>query len=168
MLRRTSGARPLIALLAAVALVFLVPACRAAEGYGDHTYSGKGTWRITHDTLIGDARVVVNGDIIVSEGAKLLLLDTTLLINCSYPGQYRVLVEPGAQLKMSNSYIIPVNTTNPFLFDVQREPSGWTLDPQAAFIVGAMLGLGVGFPVGIAATAYAYKRWFSRNLPPPV
>ncbi len=168
MLRRTSGVRPLIAILVALALVSFVPASKASEGYGDYTYSGKGTWKITHDTLIGDARVVVNGDIIVGEGARLLLLDTTLMINCSYPNQYHVVVEPGAELKMVDSSIVPVNATNSFLFDVQRVPSGWTLDPQAAFIVGAMLGLGVGFPVGIAATAYAYKRWFSRNLPPPV
>jgi hypothetical protein len=35
-------------------------------------------------------------------------------------------------------------------------------------MLGAMVGAGLGFPLGIGATAYAYKRWFSRNLPPPV
>lgn len=168
MLRRTCGKRPLIALLAVLALVSLVPAGEAVEGYGDYTYSGKGTWTITRNTMIGDARVVVNGDIIVEEGARLLLLDTTLVINCSYPNQYRVVVRPGAELKMVDSSIVPANATNGFMFEVERAASGWTLDPQAAFLVGTMLGIGLGFPVGIAATAYAYKRWFSRNLPPPV
>lgn len=69
---------------------------------------------------------------------------------------------------MVASSIIPVNETNGYRLVVERRSDLWQLSPEATFMLGAMVGAGVGFPLGIGATAYAYKRWFSRNLPPPV
>ena len=168
MTERIRVTRLIAAVLAALILLAVVPAVAPAEGYGDNHCPARGTWRISQKTMVADETIVVTGDIEIVEGAHLLLLDTTLIMNCSYPNQYRVVVRPGASLEMVNSYILPMNETNSFKFQVEPDPSGWTIDPQAAFIIGTFVGIGVGFPLGITSTAYAYKRWFSRNLPPPV
>jgi hypothetical protein len=168
MAERTFRARALTALLAALALLALVPAGSTASGSGDYPYSGHGSWRITRDTLVSGEVIVVNGDLIIEEGGGLVLLDSTIVMNCSYPGQYKVVIRPGGTLDMGSSAIQPANSTNTYRFVVERAESGWLLDPQAAFFIGGMAGLGLGFPLGIVATAYSYKRWFSRNLPPPV
>jgi hypothetical protein len=168
MAERTIRARALTALLAALALLALAPAGSTATGSGDYPYSGHGSWRITKDTLVSSEVIVLNGDLVIDEGAKLVLLDSTIYINCSYPGQYRVLIHPGGILEMAQSSILPVNSSNSYRLMVERAPSGWLLDPKAAFFIGGMVGLGLGFPLGIVATAYSYKRLFSRNLPPPV
>jgi len=156
------------ALLVALALLVLVPAGSTASGSGDFPYKGQGTWRITRDTLVSNEVITVNGDLVIEEGARLVLLDSTIIMNCTYPGQYRVVIRPGGILDMAGSSIEPANRTNNYRFVVERAPSGWLLDPKAAFFIGGLLGLGLGFPLGIVATAYSYKRWFSRNLPPPV
>jgi hypothetical protein len=158
----------LTALLAALALVALVPAGSMAAGSGDYPYKGHGAWRISRDTMVSGEVITVNGDIIIEEGARLLLLDSTILINCSYPGQFRILIRSGGILDMAQSTIVPANHSNGFRLVIERAPSGWLLDPKAAFFIGGLVGLGLGFPLGIVATAYSYKRWFSRNLPPPV
>lgn len=168
MAERRLRARALTALLAALALIALVPAGSTATGSGDYPYKGHGAWRITRDTLVSSEVIVVNGDLVIDEGAKLVLLDSTIYINCTYPGQYRVLIHPGGILEMAQSSILPVNASNSYRLTVERAPSGWLLDPKAAFFIGGLVGLGLAFPLGIVATAYSYKRWFSRNLPPPV
>jgi hypothetical protein len=156
------------ALLVALALLVLVPAGSTASGSGDFPYKGQGTWRITRDTLVSNEVITVNGDLVIEEGARLVLLDSTIIMNCTYPGQFRVVIRPGGILDMAGSSIEPANRTNNYRFVVERAPSGWLLDPKAAFFIGGLVGLGLGFPLGIVATAYSYKRWFSRNLPPPV
>jgi hypothetical protein len=154
--------------LRARALTALLVAKASASGSGDYPYNGQGTWRITKETLVSNEVIVVNGDLIIDEGARLVLLDSTIIMNCSYPSQYRVVIHPGGILDMASSSIEPANKTNNYRLVVERAPSGWLLDPKAAFFIGGLVGLGLGFPLGIVATAYSYKRWFSRNLPPPV
>jgi len=168
MRERTFRARALPALLAAMVIILLVPAGATSTGSGNYPYSGHGTWRITVDTLVSGEDVVVSGDLVIEEGARLVLLDSTILMNCSYPVQYKVVIRHGGILDMAGSSIEPVNRSNSYRLVIERPPSGWLLDPKAAFFIGGMVGLGLGFPLGILATAYSYKRWFSRNLPPPV
>ena len=155
-------------MMAALAFLMVMPGGAVATGSGDYPYKGQGTWRIARDTMVSSEVVVVNGDIVIEEGARLLLLDSTIRMNCTYPGQYRILIRPGGILDMAQSSIEPVNRSNGYRLVIERAPSGWLLDPKAAFFIGGMVGLGLGFPLGILATAYSYKRWFSRNLPPPV
>ncbi len=158
-----------LAILAALAILLLSTAGASAAGSGDFPYKGHGTWRITGETTVSNEVIVVNGDLVIEEGARLVLLDTTIMMNCSYPGQYKVVVRPGGTLDIAaSSSIQPVNSSNNFRFVIEPTPSGWLLDPKAAFFIGGLVGLGLGFPLGILATAYSYKRWFSRNLPPPV
>lgn len=166
--KRIFGPRAVPALLAALVLCTLVPGGAVASGSGDYPYKGQGTWTITRNTMVSSEVVVVNGDIVIEEGARLLLLDATIRINCTYPGQYRILIRSGGILEMAQSTIEPVNRSNGYRLVIERAPSGWLLDPKAAFFIGGLVGLGLGFPLGILATAYSYKRWFSRNLPPPV
>lgn len=165
---RVPAGRALTALLVALAILVVVTPASTASGHGDYPYKGQGTWRITKETLVSGEVITVNGSIVIEEGARLVLLDSTLLINCTYPGQYRITIRAGGILDMAQSTIEPVNRTNGFRLVIERAPSGWLLDPKAAFFIGGLVGLGLAFPLGIVATAYSYKRWFSRNLPPPV
>lgn len=159
----------LISAAAALGLLALLSSGAAATGSGDYPYSGSGTWKISHDTQLTSENVTVQGDIIIGSGAKLLLIDSTIFMNCSSPNQYRVVVKSGGSLEMVSSFILPVNASNGFRLVVERQEAALPqLSPEAMFTLGAMVGVGVGFPLGIAATGYAYKRWFSRNLPPPV
>ncbi|MBM4249315.1 MAG: hypothetical protein FJ149_07765 [Euryarchaeota archaeon] len=165
---RIVGPRAVLVVLAALVVLTQAPGWSAATGSGDYPYKGQGTWRISRDTMVSGEVVVVNGDIVIEEGARLLLLDATIRLNCTYPGQYKIVIRPGGVLDMAQSTIEPVNRSNGYRLVIERAPSGWLLDPKAAFFIGGMVGLGLGFPLGILATAYSYKRWFSRNLPPPV
>jgi len=160
---------PLISAFAALGLLALLLPGAGATGSGDYPYSGSGTWTISHDTRLTGERVVVQGDLIIESGARLTLIDSTVLMNCSSPNQYRVLVRSGGSLEMASSSIAPLNESNGFRLTVEKQATpAPVLSPDVAFIIGSMVGLGVGFPLGIGTTAYAYKRWFSRNLPPPV
>jgi hypothetical protein len=165
---RVAAGKALTALLVALAILVVVAPASTASGSGDYPYKGQGTWRITKETLVSGEVITVNGSIVIEEGARLVLLDSTLRINCTYPGQYRITIKAGGILDMAQSTIEPVNRTNGFRLVIERAPSGWLLDPKAAFFIGGLVGLGLAFPLGIVATAYSYKRWFSRNLPPPV
>jgi len=148
-------------------IVALIPPS-SATGTGDYPYSGTGAWRITQDTSLTGENVTVNGDIIIESGARFLLVNSLIRMNCSYPNQYKVLVKSGGALEMVASAILPVNDSDGYRLVVEGQGELWSLSPEATFMLGAMVGAGLGFPLGIGATAYAYKRWFSRNLPPPV
>jgi len=154
--------------IAALALLVPLLPVASASGSGDYPYPGTGSWKITRDTSLTGEKVVVKGDIIIESGARLLLVDSTISMNCSFPNQYKVLVKSGGSLEMVASSILPVNETAGYRLVVERRSELWQLSPEATFMLGAMVGAGLGFPLGIGATAYAYKRWFSRNLPPPV
>jgi len=157
----------LITLSIATILVTL-PTPASATGTGDYPYPGFGTWRITQDSSLTGEKIVVSGDIIIESGARLLLVNSVIFMNCSFPNQYKVLVKSGGSLEMVASSILPVNDSDGYRFIVESRGELWSLSPEATFMLGAMVGAGLGFPLGIGATAYAYKRWFSRNLPPPV
>ena len=81
---------PQMAALVALAVMAAVWPPAAATGSGDYPYPGSGDWRITQDTRLTEETVVVQGDIIIESGAKLLLVDSTVQMNCSYPNQYRL------------------------------------------------------------------------------
>jgi hypothetical protein len=158
----------LMSTIAAMAILVPLLPVASALGSGDYPYPGAGSWKITRDTSLTGERLVVQGDIIIESGARLLLVDSTVFMNCSFPNEYKVLVKSGGSLEMVASSILPVNETEGYRLVVERSSELWQLSPEATFMLGAMVGAGLGFPLGIGATAYAYKRWFSRNLPPPV
>ncbi|MEM2869750.1 MAG: hypothetical protein QW379_04930 [Thermoplasmata archaeon] len=122
---------------------------------------------VREDTEVRGESFIVSGSIIVESGVCLRLIDSTVYINSSYPGQYRLLIRAGGSLEVSGGSILPLDSSNPYTLVVEHQPPGW-LSPQLLLLLGLMVGVGVGFPSGVAAAAYAYKRFFSRNLPPPV
>jgi len=147
----------LIMTIAALAIVANILPVASATGTGDYPYAGTGTWRITRDTSVTGETVVVRGDIVIESGARLLLVDSTIYMNCSFPNQYKVHVKSGGSLEMVASTIVPVNATDGYRLVVESPTELWRLSPEATFMLGAMVGAGLGFPLGIGATAYAYK-----------
>jgi len=159
----------LVSAMAVLILISVVPAGAVAAGSGDYPYSGSGSWRISRDTEMSGETVTVNGDLIIEDGARFLLSDCTIIMNCNSPEQYRVVVRQAASLELVRSRIVPANASFHFKLVVEEPPAqDWPLQADASFFVGVLVGLGIAFPTGIAITAYLYKKWFSRNLPPPV
>ncbi|MGQ9582716.1 MAG: hypothetical protein ACUVV6_04285 [Thermoplasmatota archaeon] len=166
---RRSPRAVIVAAASAALLLFALPGAPAgASGSGSYPYPGAGDWRIDRDTVVMGETIEVRGNITVESGAQLRLIDCKIIVNCSRPGQYRVLVRAGGSIDVAGGSISPADPASPFRLVVESGPAPPPLSPEALLIVGVLLGIGVGFPGGIAATAYAYKRFFSRNLPPPV
>jgi hypothetical protein len=166
-MRKTSS-WPVIAIALVVALSLAMPGA-LATGSGDYPYSGSGAWRITRDTELSGETVVLNGDLVIEDGARLVLTDCTIIINCSFSDQYSIVIRPFASLQLVRSAIAPLNASHHYKLVIEEHPaSSWPLAGDVSFVVGVLVGMGIAFPAGIAITAYLYKKWFSRNLPPPV
>ncbi len=164
MLRAGIAAAAFVALL----LSSLPCAPAGASGAGSYPYPGLGDWRIDRDTVVTGETIEVRGNITIESGARLRLIDSQIVVNCSRPDEFRVVVRAGGSLEVAGGSIAPADPDRPFRLVVEEGPAPPPLSPDGLLVVGVLLGLGIGFPSGIAATAYAYKRFFSRNLPPPV
>jgi len=67
-------------------------------GGGNYPYSGSGDWIIDSDTFVYNETVVVNGNLIIQNGGKLTLRDTTLKMDVSSDGEYYIEVQSGGEL----------------------------------------------------------------------
>jgi len=72
----------------------------AVGGGGDYPYSGSGDWLIDSDTFVYNETVVVNGNLIIQNGGKLTLRDTTIKMNVASDGEYYIEVQSGGELNI--------------------------------------------------------------------
>ena len=63
-------------------------------------------WVVTGDEVRRNDRIVLNGDLIIKAGGNLTLINVTLLINCSYDGEYGIVVKTGGCLNVLNQSVI--------------------------------------------------------------
>jgi len=71
----------------------------SAEGGGeDYPYSGTGDWIIDSDTYVYNETVVVNGNLIIQDGGKLTLRNTTIKMDVSSDGEFYIEVQDGGEL----------------------------------------------------------------------
>ena len=73
-----------------------------AEGDGIGTYPPPtdGDWIITEETEVSDEIIILTGNLIIESDASLLLMNTTILFNCSYDGEFGVTVKSGGELQV--------------------------------------------------------------------
>jgi len=69
-----------------------------------------GTWVVSGTEVYKDKTIILTGDLIVEPDGNLTLINCTLLVNCTYGGQYTIRVEPeGAMNILKNSNITAYN-----------------------------------------------------------
>ena len=97
----------LIAMVAVAAVLVLSPPSHAqTEPPAD------GDWVVSDSTTIVGVDFILNGSVIVEPTGRLTLVDVVLRLNCSYPGEFNVTVEPGGELYMSDLDHDPATTTD--------------------------------------------------------
>jgi len=64
--------------------------------------------------------IVLTGNLIIQNGGNLMLDDITLLMNCSYDGQYYIEVQEGGSFHIDNSAIFAVDYHYEYLFWVRE------------------------------------------------
>lgn len=121
-------------------------------------------WVIEKNTEVKNEKIVVTGNIIVKSGAKLKMIDSIIYINCSHPYEYGLIVEAGGELEVIDSAILPMNDSCPYSLEIKKSHD----EKEHNLLIGLLIGFGAGFPIGIYLMHYLYRRWFSKNLPPPV
>ena len=78
-----------------------------------------GDWVVSGDEQRSNEVIVLTGNLRVLSGGRLKLINITLLLNCSYDGEFSITVEPGGSLCIVNSYIGPYRPAFAFAFLVK-------------------------------------------------
>ena len=60
----------------------------SAEGSGEYPAPDIGDWVIEDDTHVWNETIILNGNLIIEDGGKLKFNNVTLILNCSYDGEY--------------------------------------------------------------------------------
>lgn len=85
----------------------IIPMSQSVKGDGSGTYPSpeQGDWIISNETHVRDEIIIMNGNVLIKNGASLHLENVTLLMNATSEGEFRVEVESGASLYFYNSSI---------------------------------------------------------------
>jgi len=70
------------------------------DGIGTYPAPTDGDWIITEATEVSDEIIILTGNLIIESDASLLLMNTTILFNCSYDGEFGVRVKSGGELEV--------------------------------------------------------------------
>lgn len=71
-----------------------------SEKSGDNPPPENGDWVITNKTVVTNETIYLNGNLTIESGGNLTLINTTLIFNCSYDGQYHIEVKEGGELQV--------------------------------------------------------------------
>ena len=77
-----------------------------------------GNWEITGEEVRSDEVIVLTGNLTVKSGGNLTLLNVTLIMNCSYEGEFGITVEPGGEMNVLDGSNITSYRAN-YWFHVQ-------------------------------------------------
>jgi len=109
-------------LLVSLAFLLLVPPTGWAGGAGRATPPpATGDWVVSDTTAITGGTINLNGSLVVRPGGALTLTGATLVLNCSYPGQFRIEVMSGGELRFVQSGLAAANRTRGYLFWAQPD-----------------------------------------------
>jgi len=106
----------LLTLILSIMLMFLVesPAVPASD------YSTESEWVVTGNETYANQQIVLSSDLVVRSGGNLTLINVTLLVNCSYDGEFGITVEAGGCMNvLSGSVITAYDPAYHFYFYVE-------------------------------------------------
>ena len=70
------------------------------DGEGNYPAPENGDWIITQETTVINETIILNGDLIIESDATLYLINTTILFNCTYDGEFGVTVKSDVELQV--------------------------------------------------------------------
>lgn len=76
-------------------------------------------WIVNTTEVIRDETIILNGNLTIQQTGNLTMINTTLIINCTKPGEHKVEVNGGIMLIL-NSTIKAYNTSNNYIFQVKK------------------------------------------------
>ncbi|MCD6461249.1 MAG: right-handed parallel beta-helix repeat-containing protein [Thermoplasmata archaeon] len=79
-----------------------------------------GDWIISDTTVIENQTIILRGDLRITEAGSLTLLNSSLFIDCAYPGQHGIFVEGGV-LRGFNSTFAQYRDNFFYVFDTRGE-----------------------------------------------
>jgi len=69
-----------------------------AEGSGSYPAPADGDWVVANETTVWNETIVLNGNLTIKPGGNLTLINTTIVFDCSYDGEFGLVVENGGEL----------------------------------------------------------------------
>lgn len=103
-----------------------------------------GIWSITDYTVVENETIIVNGSIFIQNGGTLELRNTTLLMNLTSDGEFRIEVYSGGNLTVINSNITAYNITNNYYIKVDMDASLYVDSSEISYA-----GFGWGVATGL-------------------
>ena len=103
-------------------------------------------WNVTGQEYRGNQTIILDGNLTVEPGGNLTLYNVTLIMNCSYNGQYNIEVQTGGVIWiLSNSNITSCDSNFEYMFWVRKESNftmsdselhecGWDLSNKGMMI----------------------------------
>lgn len=107
-----------IAILYSLPFLVILPTTGTADS--TNFPSQNGDWIVNTTTSVNDKTIILNGNLTVKNNGNLALDNITLLMNCTYDGEYYIEVQDGGSLYIYNSNITAVNTSCHYLFWVRN------------------------------------------------
>jgi len=77
----------------------------------DHTFDN-GDWIINNVTHLRNDTIILQGNLSIENGGKLVLNNVLLKMNCSFNGEFGIFVESGGELEIFNSTITSTDYSN--------------------------------------------------------
>jgi parallel beta-helix repeat protein len=118
-------------------------------------------WTVSDELTVEDVAITLNGNLVIKAEASLTLRNVDLVVNCSYDGEYGILVEPEGSLFIYYSKIVSPNPLQRWnIGEVVFRPTGVTEEesPRFSFLVNRassfvmvyseLQGCGYGHPYG--------------------
>jgi hypothetical protein len=79
-----------------------------------------GDWVITEVTTIANKEIVLNGNLIIENGGKLILTNITLKFNCQADSQYKIIIHSAGELEVHDS-LIESATDYSYAIEIHKE-----------------------------------------------
>ena len=128
------GAIRVVLLAAVAAMLVIPPPLSAGTGPRATPPPPSGDWIVNDTTAISGTPIVLNGNLIVQSAGMLTLTGVDLTINCNYPGQYRIEIQPGGELHMVGGVLSASNSSRGYYF---RAAPGSILEIRDSRVSGA-------------------------------
>ncbi|UCE36874.1 MAG: alkaline phosphatase family protein [Thermoplasmata archaeon] len=75
-------------------------------------YEEKSNWIVSGFDVRNSAKIILSGDLIITSGATLMLINSDLVMNSLYDGEYNIIIEEGGKLLLSTSEVYANNPLN--------------------------------------------------------